>query len=398
MTFALLAVCFAAAGLAAPPSAIELVPPDLEVPREPAAPPRARKADLVARGKALRTVAPAKAASSKVVDCAKGNSLQEAIDKSTGEVILEVRGLCNENVRIERRKLTLHGLDPVTDGIRGVTVDPPVIGALEVWYSELVHIENLSIRHPSGVGVGLWHSGAEMKNCQMTANGNAGVHVSGASFLDATELTLSDNGRQGLNVQRGSLGFCLGCRLENNATWAATANRGSLLSVLDSVVTGGRGVQALTDSYADIDCVSEDTAYPCSLNVTRTAALATVRSTAAMYGAGPFAGQLAGSDHGEVYVYGAQQTSSGVGPSGNTLANFLDYFSTLIAEPYVDTAQTAHQSQLKGTTRISSFSRALLIDGTTVNGSVSCDSAGDAWKDAGVTFSGGGISGCEHAP
>jgi hypothetical protein len=56
-----------------------------------------------------------------------------------------------------------------------------------------------------------------------------------------------------------------------------------------------------------------------------------------MFGAGPFAGQLIGSDHGQIYLYGAQQTSTGVGPLGNPRANFCDYFGTLIAEPSVET-------------------------------------------------------------
>ncbi|HYN20376.1 MAG TPA: hypothetical protein VE078_05410, partial [Thermoanaerobaculia bacterium] len=225
----------------------------------------------------------------------------------------------------------------------------------------------------------------------------SGVHVSSGSFLNATELTLSDNGRQGLIVQRNSLAFCRGCRLENNAAWAAIANFGSLLSVLDGVITGGRGIQAANGSYADIDCVSEDNPHPCSLNVTATAGLAFANSTAAMYGAGPFAGQLVAFDRGEIYVYGAQQTSTGVTPAGNPRVNSCEYFSTLLAEPYFDEAEIGHQSQLKGFTQINTFSRALLIDGTHVDGSVNCASAGDAWKDAGVTVS-GAITGCEHVP
>jgi hypothetical protein len=236
-----------------------------------------------------------------------------------------------------------------------------------------------------------------MKNCQMTGNADAAVHVSGGGFLDAAELVISDNARQGLNVQRGALAFCLGCRLENNATWAAIASRGGLLSLLDSTVTGGRGIQALTHSYADIDCVTEDSPYPCSLNVTRTAGLAFDHSMAAMFGAGPFAGQLAAFDNSEIYVFGAQQTSTGTGPGGNPLANSFNAFATLFAEPFIDAAGTAHQSALKGTTRINTFSRALLIDATAVDGSLICSSAGDAWKDAGVTFNGGTVSGCEHA-
>src|SRR6185436_304822 len=333
-----------------------------------------------------------------IVDCARGEKLQRAIDRSSGEVTIEIRGLCNENVRVERRKLTLHGLDPATDGIRGVVADPPATAALEIWYSELIHLENLSITHAGGVGLGLWFSGAEVRNCRMIANANNGVHVSLGSFLDGTELTISNNGRAGLNVQRSSLAFCLGCRLENNATWGAIASSGGLLSVLDGVITGSRGLQAVNGSYADIDCVSEETLYPCSLNVTRTAALTNADATVALYGAGPFAGQMIAFDRGEIDVYGAQQTSTGVNPAGHPLANSFEYFSTLVAEPYFDAAEVAHQSQILGPTQINTFSRALLIDGTAVNGNFSCTSAGDAWADAGVTVNGGAISGCEHVP
>ena len=393
--FSLIAAGLAAGAGAAPPPVLPA--PELLGPSE-AATPQARKAQLLARSRDLRRTAPAKAPKTATVDCAKGDSLQAAIDQHPGDVTLEVRGLCNENVRVSQRKLTLHGLDPATDGIRGVAADPPVNAALEVWYSELVRIENLSISHPAGIGLGLWFSGVEAHNCRMVANARAGIHVSLSSFLDGTELILSNNGRAGLNVQRNSSAFCLGCRLENNTTWAAVSNSGSLLSVLDGVITGGRGLQSLTGSYADIDCVTEDSPYPCSLNVSRTAAFAIGDATAALYGAGPFAGQLFANDRGEIYLYGAQQTSTGVGPAGNPLPNIVEYFSTLIAEPYFDATDTAHQSQLAGSTQLNTFSRALLLDGTVVNGTLSCASAGDAWADAGVTVSGSPISGCDHVP
>jgi hypothetical protein len=389
--FALLTVLGSAAAGAAPPP--DLDEAELGAPLEPAATPQARKAQMLARAKSLRSSAPDKARDTKLVDCAQGDSLQRAIDRHKETSIFEVRGLCNENVRVERRKLTLHGLNPATDGIRGVTADPAA-AALELWYSELVIIENLSISHSGGGGLGMWYSGAAVRNCHMTGNAGAGIHVSLASFLNGTELTLSNNGGAGLNVQASSLAFCLGCRLENNATWAAIARRGGLLSVLDSVVTGVRGIQAVISAYADIDCVTEDTSYPCSLNVTRTAAFASGGATAAMYGAGPFAGQLFASDQGQLYVFGAQQTSTGMGPSGNPLVNGAERFSMLLAEPYIDAANTAHQSQLAGSTQITTFSRALLFDATTA-GNLSCASAGDTWKDAGVT---GTLTGCEHAP
>lgn len=362
-----------------------------------AAAPSARKAELMARAPRLKaTPAAAKVGGSPVVDCTKGDSLQAAIDKSLDGDVLEVRGLCNENVKVLRKRLTLHGLDPLTDGIAGVAATPPTLAALEVWYSDNLRVENLSFVHPTGHGLGLWYSQGEAINCRMVGNPLHGVHVSVSSFLNATELTLSDNGQSGLNVQRNASGFCRGCQVHNNAASAATATTGSLLSLLDSVVTGLRGVRANFNSYADIDCVSEDNpAYSCSLNVTRTAGAAFSNSTAAMFGAGPFAGQLQAEDRGEIQVYGAQQTSTGVGPSGNPLPNRLGAFSTLLADPNEDTGD---ESQLKGHTQVSTFSRALLRGATTVNGTLACDSAGDAWKDPGVIVTGGPVTGCEHVP
>src|SRR5262245_43624464 len=216
-----------------------LEPDDLafdEAPLTAAPTPRARKEQMLQRRKSLRAAAPTPAAQAKkpkVVDCTKGDSLQAAIDASADGDTLEVRGLCNENVKIVRRKLTLHGLDPLTGGVRGVASTSTVYAALEVWYSELIRVENLSFTHTgaNAVGLGLWYSIAEALNCRMTGNGSHGVHVSASSYLDASGLVLSNNGIHGLNVQRNSFAICLGCRLENNTNRAAAANRASFFSL-----------------------------------------------------------------------------------------------------------------------------------------------------------------------
>ncbi|HEY7213293.1 MAG TPA: right-handed parallel beta-helix repeat-containing protein, partial [Thermoanaerobaculia bacterium] len=298
------------------------------------APPRVIKEQMLERRKSLRAAAPAaaaKAAKPKVVDCAKGDSLQKAIDNSADGDTIEVRGLCNENVKIVRRKLTLHGLDPLTDGVRGVASTSTVYAALEIWYSELIHIENLSFTHTGAGagGLGLWYSTVEAVNCRMTGNAQMGAHVSASSYLDASGLILSDNGGHGLNVQRNSFSICLGCRLENNALRAAAANRASFFSLWDSVITGARGLLVTNDSYGDLDCITGGSGLPCSLNVTQIAATGLSNGTAGLYGAGPFAGQVTAFDRGQVSLYGAQQTSTGVTPSGNPRVNSLDYFSTL---------------------------------------------------------------------
>ncbi|HYN22537.1 MAG TPA: hypothetical protein VE078_16375, partial [Thermoanaerobaculia bacterium] len=146
----LIILCCTVASNAAPPPELGLEESALDLPLEPA--PRARKAEMLARRDSLRAAAPAKAPVPKVVDCGKGDSLQKAIENSLDGDVLEVRGLCNENVRIERRRLILQGIDPAVDGIRGVVTDPPAAAALEVWYSGFVRIENLSIRHTAAIG------------------------------------------------------------------------------------------------------------------------------------------------------------------------------------------------------------------------------------------------------
>jgi hypothetical protein len=375
--------------VAAPPLEPDTLAFD-EVPLTASASPRARKEEMLERHKTAKPSASTKAqTTSKVVDCTKGDSLQKAIDNSADGDTIEVRGLCNENVKIMRRKLTLHGLDPLTDGVRGVT---PSGAALEIWYSELIHMENLSFTHTGGSGLGLWFSGVEAINCRMTGNAQMGAHVSAGSFLDASELVLSDNAVHGLNVQRNSWSICLGCRLENNTNRAAVANRASFFSLWDSVITGARGLLVTNDSYGDLDCITGGSGLPCSLNVTMIAASAFTNGTAGLFGAGPFAGQVTAFDRGQISLYGAQQTSTGVNSSGNPRANFADSFSTLVADP---SFETGLESRLKGQTFVSAFSRALLNGSTTVDGTLTCGSAGDAWKDAGVT---GTVTGCEHAP
>ncbi|MGH9360293.1 MAG: hypothetical protein ACRD2T_00140, partial [Thermoanaerobaculia bacterium] len=359
--------------------------------------PRTRKAEAMAKLRSLKAApAPAGAPKTVLVNCTKGDSLQKAIDAAQDDTVIEVRGLCNENVQIHRKRLTLHGLDPATDGVRGTAPVPPAVAALHVWYSVGVHLENLSFADtsPAGVGLAAGYSTVTAHNCRMVGSSSNGVRVSLSSVLIGTELTLSDNGAAGLLVQRHSMAFCTGCRVENNPVFAARSTFGSILSLLDSVVTGLRGLGADIGSYADIDCWTEDTAFPCSLNVTRTAGSANLDSTVAL--TGQFAGQVAAGDRGEIELLGAQQTSTGVDGAGNPLPNVLDAHSNLLVAP--DFVTGTVQSQLKGHTRVSTFSRALLLDATTVDGTLACDSAGDAWKDPGVIVTGGPITGCDHAP
>lgn len=358
---------------------------------------RALKAEHIARAK-LTPAAAAAIAKTSVVDCTKGQSIQAAIDKDPGPLDIQIKGICTENVRIERKQVTLRGTDPAFDGIRGA-VATPAVPALSILYADGVVVRDLSVTNGGTAGVAFHFSNATMERCRVTNSTFSGVLVLAASSLNALELTLAENGTRGLNVQSGAIAFCTGCTLSNNAADAALAYSGALLSLLDSAVSGPRGITSLNDSYADIDCLSSPTtSVPCGMNATRFAARAFGNATAALYGAGDFSGSLLATDRGHVFLYGARQLAQGTNARGFPIANWADTFGTLWAETYVDEFDVAHESQLKGSTIVDSFARALLRSETVIDGSVDCSAAGDAWADPGVVVtSGGSISGCDHA-
>lgn len=360
---------------------------------------RQLKARMVAgrSGDARTATAAAKKAKTVTVDCAKGESIQAAIDQNAPPLEIEVRGICQENVEIRGKQVTLRGGDPLVDGIQGVT-GSTTGAALSILYVDGARVESLSISNGPQNGTGIWFSHVTMVDCRMVGNAASGLHVSGGSFLAADGLTLSLNQR-GLQVQRDAETFCSGCTLEDNVGFAAVATRGGLLTLLSSVVSGRDGIVALVDSYADIDCVSDPSIdHPCSMAATRRAA-AGFSATAALFGAGDFTGQVVADDRGHAFVLGARQTAPGKNLAGNDIPNLVLNFGTLWASPFVDEADVAHASRLMGNTFVEGFGRALLDDGTEIDGQVACSRAGDAWADAGVVLTPGSeITDCEHAP
>ena len=218
------------------------------------------------------------------------------------------------------------------------------------------------------------------------------------STFTGTRLQLNLSTR-GLGANKQSRAFCYECSLNENTSWAASAFQNSVLSLLDSVVTGRNGIEAQEFSYIDIDCASHVSSTPgCSLNATQSAGRALMGSTVTFYGAGVFSGQVTADDRSLAQLAGAQQQSTGLNNNNVVLSNRISNNSSLRVEPGDDGVNTV-ASRLMGTTNVSEFSNALLFGGSTVlDGTLNCSSAGDAWVEAGVVFTPGSITGCEHAP
>jgi hypothetical protein len=324
------------------------------------------------------------------VDCTAGQSIQATIDREDGPLVVDVDGICNENVSIKRKDVTLRGTNPLNDGIQGV-VAVPQFAVLRFAYVDVGRVENLSIVNGPSLGIVAFFSHLTMTNSRITGNAGAGMAVAEGSVVDATGLTVSQNMARGANVQRGAIFFCHECNFENNVGFAASASSGGVLSLLNTVVTGPQGLSSANWSYADIDCITEKSSHPCSLQVAGRAAQAFGRGTVALYGAGNFTGQVGASDHGTVQLIGARQTATAQ-PGQGPIANGIDAFATLFAA-----TDDVTESQLFGLTNVTGFGRLLLRNATTLAGTIQCGSAGDAWLDPTVIANpGSAVTGCEH--
>jgi|GEM_PF-2051422 len=343
-----------------------------------------------------RAVATASTAKVVKVDCTKGESVQEAVDKNAGPLTIEIRGLCSENVRVSHHDdVTLRGSDPANDGIHGVA-STPAAPALTFRHSDRGRVENLSVSNGPASGISFVYSPAEVFHCRITGNAGNGLSVIW-SIVHGTDLTISDNQGIGLQAAQGTFVSCLGCRLESNTGFAsAHANWGGALTLWDSVVTGTRGILATNGAYADIDCLSQVSSYPCSMNVTGFAARAIGNANAALYVAGDFTGQVSAFDRGQIQIIGSRQLATGqpgIGPA----VNRIDAHATLSVDPLTDENGVEQQSRIMST-MVTHFGRALLTGESTIHGSIQCNSAGDAWLDETVLATPGStVTGCEHA-
>lgn len=355
-----------------------------------------RKAEALAQ-RAQKRVKTTAATKTIDVDCTKGDSVQEAIDKNSGTIVVEIRGVCVENVRIENRNVTLHGLSAANDGLQS----PNTFPALVVQDSNETRLENLSLSNSPGTALQMLDSFVSMVNCVANNNnavaptlgGNA-IIASTDSFLDATNLTMANNQRNCVQAQRGASFFCHGCDFTSNTGWAATAATGGLLSLLRSTVTQRLGVRANLDAYADIDCISEMSAHPCSMQATGLAAQAFSGAVAFLYGAGDFTGQVSADDRAVVALYGARQLATGQ-PGQGPSRNGVSFNAHLYANAAFD-VDPHLTSRLMGTDA-THFARVLVTDDTEVAGTIHCSAAADAWLDDTVVAApGSSITGCEH--
>lgn len=339
------------------------------------------------------------------VNCTKGESINDAINKNLGNVIVEITGICNEDVIVSYDNVTLKGTDPNQDGIRGVggVIGPGDVAGFAVVLARNClnfKMENLSIIDGKHNGVRINDvNQADINNCKFLNNENYGVVSDSATFINNSTFASA----------RGIAGFgtpaflsCTNCTINATASSAVLANEGGVV-ILDGGSVSGPGFTVLSAAAGDLTITNGNitgtttNAIPviCSgafLSITGTT---TIQATQYAIGVGD-GGELAAG-----FGPGADNLTinGGVFASENSLVLLQDNIAQTINPSFinfVNSSASIHMggsvgSRTLGSFDLSGFARLLLRNATTVNGTVDCETGGD-FVLADATQVTGGIS------
>lgn len=321
------------------------------------------------------------------VNCAAGQSVQAAVDASAGPVEIVISGVCVENVVVRDKDVTLRGATgPSQDGIRSLSKTLP---ALTLRGSGIDAVSGLAFQKSAGPAVMIRGVNATLSGCEFASNGGTALNVAMGAFVTADALVFDGNIGRSINVSDSQF-FCTGCDVSGN-NFAMVASRGATASLLDSVVTGRRGILAADGgTLADLDCLTADTPHACGMQITGVAAQAVAGATASIVAAGDFTGQLTADEAGTISLLGSRQIA-GAQPNLGPATNIADFFGRIIVSSLDDVPG------LVLSTDAAHFARLVVTDDSTVTGLVQCSTAADAVLDPTVSPR-AKFTGCEHAP
>lgn len=291
------------------------------------------------------------------VDCGIGDSIGDALETPADALTIQITGICNENVVIERSNVTLVGSDKTTDGIHGVATgaqfEPPVVRVLR---SSDVQLENLTIANGPRHGVVTEYSKVAMDHCDVTGNSGWGLLFLQASRNHLTDVTVSSNGSGGMFGARGStINFDVG-EISGNGTdrWAVAMSEAGYAYFTDSTLSGDKGVEVFMSGFAYL----EDT------SVTATGAA------------------LSSFEQGDINVFGRDATVQISGAIQADWKAFIWTFNVNQADATVgnklsrDSTLTLQNSTVKGL-ELEIFSNGDALDSDV--GDVTCDSGADLY-------------------
>ena len=275
------------------------------------------------------------------VDCSRGQTITQALERPAEELTIVIDGFCIEDLVIRRDFVTVRGKnqDPDLDGIHSAT--PGIIlggtGGQEIGESVVTVRGGHAIRF------------------EHLFIGEGQANRSGVAAIDNSIVTISD------------------CLVENNPDFGVAAAGNSVLFVVDSTVRGnsrfggfavGSGLLALTDSdlLDNGDPAVFDDGGLLSIN----------NGLITMVG-GSLSGSIVSSVNSSVELGGFDPIV------GVPLAGVLHTGGIVIVDGSSVRARSG--STLQGFTLVVDFSTFALRGGSTLDGNLVCGSGGDAFCD-----------------
>ena len=160
-----------------------------------------------------------------VVDCDKGDSINDALEEKAEELIVEISGTCQEDGVIERNNVTLRGVTP------GATVVAASSAAIFLDRVSRVSLENLSVQGGTEeAGVLVWQStGISVSDLVVEEGGSKGMTVVGSTVIFSDSVFRYNNG-YGLQANASDFIF-----LEGEVELSGNSYEGLLLSFQSSL-------------------------------------------------------------------------------------------------------------------------------------------------------------------
>jgi hypothetical protein len=188
----------------------------------------------------------------KKVECEKGQTLTEALQKAKPGDTLQVTATCHERVTITTDRLTLDGDGcAVLDGGGGGPTE--LEGVVTIDGAHGVALTGFTIQHGPGDGIlGIHGAAFAVQQTTVQNNGTIGIAVADGSTADLTDsgsdffgsgatiITAANNGADGILVSAGFIASPFGTAkfiLENNITGL------HFIEGAGAVITGGLSIQ-----------------------------------------------------------------------------------------------------------------------------------------------------------
>ncbi len=312
------------------------------------------------------------------VDCAAGDSINQVLARNAGALIVNVVGLCVEDVVIQRDRVTLRGADPAADGIQAATLTDRFGAALLIRRARYVRVENLTLSGARRAGLRIEDSRREIEivNCRIENNQEFGIVMAAASAV-GTDLVVTGNGFVGVGISEAALLQCDNCTIADNP---GPGQGTGLMSVLASQLRLNGG---LVSARLPVWVRSSAFGILTDTTVVGRIALRADQSGDITFNRGTVDGSLSLSGDSQITLLSAQQISNPTGFNTATGGSLLT----------VGTLGGWAPATVVGTTYFEEFSHGVFRRGTSV-GALTCVSGADAQCEGSVARAASSCSSC----